>query len=161
MCVAEVRFAQRVARGWHANDRRHAADKVSAEGCYRLAIMDLPKPKLERDPDDRTKYRLLFEIRSATGLDADVFNGEAGGHTWPTELPRPHLDRSKIDVRRLEYEQIQPYIAALRERVDASNAELERGRPEREAQEQESREAWERREQEFAEAQRVIDDFFD
>jgi hypothetical protein len=123
--------------------------------------MRLTKPKLERDPDDRTKYRLLFEIPSATGLDADVFNGEAGGHTWPTELPRPHLDRSTIDVRRLGYEQIQSFIVALRERVDASNAEIERGRPEREAQEQETREAWQQKEEELTQAQRLIDEFFE
>lgn len=126
--------------------------------------MELPKPHLDHDPGIRTKYRLTFVFADdLPALERQEFN-RAGAHDWPSVLPRPRIDTSvspaQIEVR-LEYEQIAPYIESLRKRVDTTNLEIERQRPEREARDEEARELHRKKEAEFADAQRVIDELFD
>jgi hypothetical protein len=125
--------------------------------------VELPKPRLDHDPGVRTKYRLTFVFEDdLPALEEQEFN-RAGARDWPDDLPRPRIDTSvspaQIEVR-LEYEQIAPYIESLRKRVDATNQEIERRRPEREARDEEARELHRKKEAEFADAQRLIDEFF-
>ena len=124
-------------------------------------LIELPKPRLERDPDSPSRYRLTFDVQWATGLWTNIFQGDAGGHEWPSHLPRPRYEDSRIEAHGLEYGQIPEFIECLRGRIVATEGEIERQRPEREAREQEVAAEVKRREDEFSAAERMIDELFD
>ena len=124
-------------------------------------MIELPKPKLERDPDSPSRYRLTFDVQWATGLWTNIFQGDAGGHAWPAHLPRPRYEDSRIEVHGLEHGQIQQFIECLRGRIASTDEEIERQRPEREAREQMVAAEAQRREDEFSDAKRIIDELFE
>lgn len=124
-------------------------------------LTELPKPKLERDPDAPSKYRLTFDVQWPTGLWTNIFQGEAGGHHWPHDLPQPRYEDARIEARGLEYRQIPQFVECLRGRIASTEGEIERQRPEREAREQAIAAEVKRREDEFSEAERIIDELFE
>jgi hypothetical protein len=123
--------------------------------------MELPRPTLERVRDDPGAIRLRFELSDVPAFWADVFNGEAGGRSWPRGLPIPRIDDDCIDVTHLPVSDVRRYVEALRDYVADTNREAERQRPEIDAREQESQAAAQRFEEEFEEAQRFLNEQFD
>jgi hypothetical protein len=122
--------------------------------------VELPRPSLERVLDDPGAARLRFELSGVPAFWADVFNGEAGGRSWPRGLPIPRIENDCIDVARLSVSDVRRYVEALRDYVADTNREAERQRPEIEAREQESEAAVHRFEEEFEEAQRFLNEQF-
>ena len=120
--------------------------------------MELPRPSLERVRDDPGAVRLRFELRGAPAFWADVFNGEAGGRSWPRGLPIPRIEEDYIDVTRLPVGDVRRYVEALRDYVADTNREAERQRPEVEAREHESEAEVHRFDEEFEEAQRFLNE---
>jgi hypothetical protein len=134
----------------------------ATDSLYGSTILsELPKPKLDLDPDAPSKYRLTFDVPWVIGLWRDTFEGEAGGHEWPSYLPRPHYQNARIEARGLEYGQLQTCIESLRKRFESTDREIERQRPEREARDRGAAADAARREEEFADAKRLIDELFD
>jgi hypothetical protein len=122
--------------------------------------VELPRPSLERARDDPAAVRLRFELSGVPAFWADVFNGEAGGRSWPRGLPIPRIEDDCIDVARLPVGDVRRYVEALRDYVADTNREAERQRPELEAREHESAAAVHRFDEEFEEAQRFLNEQF-
>jgi hypothetical protein len=119
----------------------------------------LPKPKLERDTP--LTVRLSFEAGGASGLWVDLFRKGAGGDAWPSGLSSvPRYENGHIEVRGLPASEVERCVEGLRERVAATNREVERQLPELEARARERAATARRFDDEFEQAQGIVDDLF-
>ena len=89
-----------------------------------------------------------------------VFNTAAGGHEWPSDLPKPSYDNETIRVPDIRFEDVKACLELLGERVAAVDAEIERGEPEREQERQRVAARKAEISKKRAEAEQAIDEFF-